>query len=128
VQTRRSFERYPPLNLLYRVGVGVVGLAVVAAGIVMLPAPGPGWVVIFIGLGILATEFEFARRLLVFVRQKYQAWVDWLASQNLVVRVLVSLGVLLLVAVSAWLCGAFEVVGGWFGIEWSWLSSPLIRL
>lgn len=128
MRTRRSFERYPLLNLLYRVGVGVVGLAVVAAGIVMLPAPGPGWVVIFIGLGILATEFEFARRLLVYVRQKYQAWVVWLASQNLVVRALVSLAVLLLVVGCAWLVGAFAVVGGWFGIEWSWLVSPLIRL
>lgn len=45
----------------------VVGSTVTIIGILMLPGPGPGLVVIPIGLAILAAEFVWARRLL----QKY---------------------------------------------------------
>ena len=41
---------------------------------------------------------------------------------------LVSTGILLLVAVCGWLVGAFAIVGGWVGIEWAWLQSPLAHL
>ena len=40
--------------------VFMVGFAVVAAGIIMLVIPGPGWAAIFLGFAILATEFAFA--------------------------------------------------------------------
>jgi uncharacterized protein (TIGR02611 family) len=110
---------------VYKVVVGIVGLAVLVLGVVMLPAPGPGWVVIFAGLGILATEFAFARRVLLKVRDRYQMWVEWLGRQTIVVRVAVSAGLLLLVAVCAWAVGAFEVAAGWFGLHWQWLESPL---
>lgn len=33
-------------------------------GVVALVAPGPGWLIIFTGLGILASEFAWAARLL----------------------------------------------------------------
>ena len=47
-----------------RAVVSVVGGSVVALGVVLLVTPGPGWVVIAMGLGILATEYVWARRLL----------------------------------------------------------------
>jgi uncharacterized protein (TIGR02611 family) len=40
----------------------LLGFAIVGTGIVLLPLPGPGWVVIFAGFAILASEFEFAER------------------------------------------------------------------
>ena len=40
----------------------LLGFAIVGTGIVLLPLPGPGWVVIFAGFAILATEFAFAER------------------------------------------------------------------
>jgi uncharacterized protein (TIGR02611 family) len=43
--------------------VFVLGFTIVATGIVLLPLPGPGWLVIFAGFAILATEFEFAERI-----------------------------------------------------------------
>jgi uncharacterized protein (TIGR02611 family) len=33
-------------------------------GVVMLVTPGPGWLVIFLGLSLLAAEFIWARRLM----------------------------------------------------------------
>lgn len=40
----------------------LLGFAIVGTGIVLLPLPGPGWVIIFLGFAILASEFEFAER------------------------------------------------------------------
>ena len=39
------------------------GFALLALGIVMLVTPGPGWLAIAGGIGLLATEFAWARRL-----------------------------------------------------------------
>lgn len=47
-----------------RVVVFVVGGTVVLLGIVMVIGPGPGIVTVFAGLGILAIEFAWAKRLL----------------------------------------------------------------
>ncbi|MFF1548662.1 TIGR02611 family protein [Streptomyces sp. NPDC058291] len=58
------------LHLSWQVGVFVLGLAVVGAGIVMLPLPGPGWVVIFGGMAIWATEFVWAQLVLRWTKRK----------------------------------------------------------
>ncbi|MEK7748356.1 MAG: PGPGW domain-containing protein [Nitrospirota bacterium] len=47
-----------------RVVIIVVGFTVLLIGIVMIALPGPGILVIPIGLAILATEFVWAKRLL----------------------------------------------------------------
>ena len=47
-----------------RLVVLVLGFAVLGAGIAMLALPGPGLIVIILGLGILATEFVWAERAL----------------------------------------------------------------
>ena len=94
----------------------------------MLACPdpmGPGWLVVFAGLAILATEFEWAGRVLRFAKRYYDAWVAWLKRQNLLVKALVLAATGLVVAVTCWLLGAFALVGGWFGLEWSWLQSPI---
>lgn len=41
-----------------------LGFLVLAIGVVMIVTPGPGWLTILLGLGILAAEFGWARRLL----------------------------------------------------------------
>ncbi|WP_405710817.1 MULTISPECIES: TIGR02611 family protein [unclassified Streptomyces] len=58
------------LHLSWQVGVFIVGLAVVVAGIIMLPLPGPGWLVIFGGMAIWATEFVWAQLVLRWTRRK----------------------------------------------------------
>lgn len=58
------------LHLSWQVGVFVVGLAVVGAGVVMLPLPGPGWLVIFGGMAIWATEFVWAQLVLRWTKRK----------------------------------------------------------
>ena len=52
------------LRHVRRVIVAVVGVTVLVIGIAMIVLPGPATVVIPSGLGILAIEFAWARRLL----------------------------------------------------------------
>lgn len=44
-----------------RIAIAVVGTSVLLLGIVMLIAPGPAFIVIPVGLAILAVEFVWAR-------------------------------------------------------------------
>ncbi len=48
----------------YRIGFAIAGAMVTLAGIAMLVTPGPAFVVIPIGLAMLALEFAWAERLL----------------------------------------------------------------
>ena len=51
-------------SMVKRVIVGALGGVITLLGVVALVAPGPGWLIIFTGLGILASEFAWAARLL----------------------------------------------------------------
>lgn len=66
----RFVKRRRALHLSWQVGVFVIGLAVVVLGIIMLPLPGPGWVVIFAGMAIWATEFVWAQLVLRWTKRK----------------------------------------------------------
>lgn len=46
-----------------RAGVGAIGVATIALGVVLIPLPGPGSLVIFGGITVLGSEFPTARRL-----------------------------------------------------------------
>ncbi|MCB5182757.1 TIGR02611 family protein [Streptomyces antimicrobicus] len=63
-------KRSRSLHLSWQVGVFVVGLAVIGAGAAMLVLPGPGWVAIFAGLAIWATEFAWAHVVLHWTKRK----------------------------------------------------------
>ena len=48
----------------------VSGFTLLLAGAVMLVTPGPGWLVIFLGLGMLGAEFVWARRLMERIKRE----------------------------------------------------------
>jgi uncharacterized protein (TIGR02611 family) len=48
----------------------LMGFTLLGAGVVMLVTPGPGWVVIVMGLALLAAEYLWARRLLDRIKQQ----------------------------------------------------------
>ena len=57
------------VKIARRVIVSVVGATVLLIGVALLVLPGPAFIVIPIGLAILATEYAWARRWLKKVRQ-----------------------------------------------------------
>ena len=62
------FKSLQQLKRLLRV---LMGFTLLLFGVLLLVGPGPGWLVILLGLGLLAAEFVWARRLLD--RMKEQA-------------------------------------------------------
>ncbi|MBF6348669.1 MULTISPECIES: TIGR02611 family protein [Nocardia] len=116
----------PTLELVYRVGVAVVGTVVFVVGVITIPFPGPGWALVFAGIGILATEFAVARRALVWLRDKYRRGMAWYISRGPLMQVLAFLATCAVVVATLWILGTFGLVGGWIGVEWQWLHSPLM--
>ena len=57
------------IKIVRRIIVSVVGATVLLIGIALLVLPGPAFVVIPVGLAILATEYAWARRWLKRARQ-----------------------------------------------------------
>lgn len=98
---RAFFAKHAWLDLAYRIGVGVLGGAVVVLGFILIPLPGPGWLIVFAGLAILATEFVWAERLLRFARRQVHGWTEWVKEQSLLVRGLIGLVGLAFVAGAA---------------------------
>ena len=58
---------------LWRLTVGPV---VVVIGLILIPLPGPGWLIVFVGLAIMAPEFEPAERLLNWARARFDQAAD----------------------------------------------------
>ncbi len=78
---REFTGRHPVLRLLHKVVVSAVGGVIVLAGVIMLVTPGPGWLAIFLGLGVLATEYpiihrfnQWAKSKVVAVWHRFTAW------------------------------------------------------
>ncbi len=92
---------------IWRVGIALTGLVVIIVGVVLLALPGPGWLIIFAGLGVWATEFAWARSLLKFVRHAVGKWTAWIARQPRWLTMLV--GGIGLVAVSAVVVGVWSL-------------------
>lgn len=55
-----------------RLVIAIIGFTVLIIGLAMIVLPGPAFIVIPIGLGILATEFFWARNLLKKVKTKFK--------------------------------------------------------
>lgn len=78
LRMRVASDRHPALRVLHKATVIVLGTVFVLAGIVMLVTPGPGWLSIFLGIGIWSTEFEWAHRLnLRIKRAALRVWRWW---------------------------------------------------
>ena len=65
-----------PLRWARKAIVGLAGVVVIAIGIVLIPLPGPGWLIVAGGLAILATEFPAARRQLDRLKAKARSLLD----------------------------------------------------
>ncbi|HWT40868.1 MAG TPA: TIGR02611 family protein [Dongiaceae bacterium] len=107
--------------------IGIIGGVVTLVGVVLIPYPGPGWLVVFAGLAILATEFTFAEKLLHFLRTQYDMWTKWLRRQSWWTQTgLLTLTGAVVVA-TIWLLNGFGLISGWLGLNHGWLVSPLFR-
>ena len=79
---RRRIDRRPALRRAFRVIVAVLGGTIAILGLLLVPLPGPGWLIVFFGLAILGTEFAWAKRLTAFTTwQLARFWAWWQARR-----------------------------------------------
>ncbi|MBB5082368.1 TIGR02611 family protein [Nonomuraea endophytica] len=76
--------------LTLKIVIGVIGAVMVIGGLIMVPFPGPGWLVVFAGLAVLATEFHWAHKVLEFGKRTLHAWTQWYKRQGWTIRILVA--------------------------------------
>ena len=83
---RGMIRRRPWLNTVYKVLVTTLGGLIVIVGLILVPLPGPGWLIVFIGLTLLGTEYHWARRLLGWLRRVlarfWERWNMWRAARR----------------------------------------------
>ncbi len=103
----------PVSHRILRVVVAMVGFVVVVIGLILVPFPGPGWAIVFLGIAIWATEFAWAHHLLRWGKGLLRRWTNWLSAQAWPVRVLVGLGLTLLIVLVFWGLLAAWTVPGW---------------
>lgn len=122
----RALHANPALSLATKVVVGVVGTLVVGVGVAMLVTPGPAVVVIPLGLAILATEFDFARRWLERARRwarDAKARAEALDPRVRRRRTLLAVGALVVVVGAvAWYVATYDWPG-WCVEGWDRLQS-----
>lgn len=110
-------------RLLIAAGGGIV----LISGVIMIPYPGPGWLVVFAGLGILSTEFTWAQRVLDYAKSKYDGWQTWLRRQAVWLKVLVGCLTALVVIVTIWLLDGYGFIERLLHLHQTRLDSPIFH-
>jgi len=65
-----------------RIVLILVGFTLLALGIIMIFTPGPGTPVILAGLGLLAAEFVWARRIMERIKREAERFKDTVLRQG----------------------------------------------
>jgi hypothetical protein len=81
------------VRLLRRIALTVVGTVILAVGVVLLVAPGPGLLVILLALIVFGVEYEWARRRLVTVRNKARSAAEKAAASRVATASAVLFGI-----------------------------------
>ncbi|MBO2989091.1 TIGR02611 family protein [Leucobacter tardus] len=77
---RTVIRKRPWLNIVYKTLITIIGVAVVIIGVILIPLPGPGWLIVFIGMTILGSEYHWARRFTSWLRMMLaRFWYWWRA-------------------------------------------------
>ena len=84
-RARAWVERHPRIRFAYRFAVALLGATVAIVGLILVPLPGPGWLIVFLGIAILGTEFPAANRLGQWLKRvlakALARWKSWRASR-----------------------------------------------
>lgn len=117
---------HPVSGAATKVVVTLIGTVVLIAGLIMMVTPGPGIVAIIVGLGILATEWPWAERLVTRAKEQAERAAEKARQMDPAVRrrrILVTLGLTMVVAGAL---AAYLAVYDWpeFAIDsWDWVQS-----
>jgi uncharacterized protein (TIGR02611 family) len=98
-----AIRAHPTGSVAFRTAIAVLGGLVVVAGLILVPLPGPGWLIVFAGLSIWAVEFVWARHLLQFGKRLLGSWTAWVTLQPWPVKLRIGAAGLVFVGFVVWL-------------------------
>ena len=76
----RRREHHIQRSMPYRVAFTIAAFAITLGGLALIPLPGPGWAIVFVGLGMLALEFKWAENLMEKILVRLEGAKD--AAEN----------------------------------------------
>ena len=79
---RAWVDKYPSLRWLYRLAVALLGTVIIVVGVILIPLPGPGWLIVFLGVACLGTEFPAAHRVAAFMKRVFARALAWWRSRR----------------------------------------------
>lgn len=110
---RRAIRRRRSTLVAYRIVVITLGALIIVAGLIMVPLPGPGWLVVLLGLAVLGSEFEPAQRLLDFAKDKLRLWEAWVRRRPWWVQAFIALLTAAFVACVVWVTLRISGLPAW---------------
>lgn len=110
---RARIRANPQSRRIYRIVVATLGLVIVVAGLGLVPLPGPGWLIVFVGVSIWASEFHWAQRLHRYGMERLVRWNAWVMQQSLWVRGGIFLLTCLFVNAVLWVSLRITGIPGW---------------
>ena len=102
---RERRERHRERSRVVRAAVVLAGFVVVLVGLALIPLPGPGLLVVAVGLAVLALEFAWAERLLERTVNRMEQATETVKRASRAQQVL--LGLLVALAAAAALTAAY---------------------
>ncbi len=97
-----AIRAHPTGSVVFRVAIAVLGTVIVILGLILVPLPGPGWLIVFFGLSIWAVEFVWARNLLQFGKRILGAWTAWVSMRSWPIKLLIGAAGLVFVGLVVW--------------------------
>ncbi len=89
---RAKIRRDPRKLFFYRIGVGIAGLFLMIAAILLGPLPGPGGIPLFLlGLAVWASEFGWAQNVMLWFKRQFERYLGWNRPRRLLFWVVVIL-------------------------------------
>ena len=95
---RERKRRHQERSRAYRVVFAVLGVVLIVLGLLLVPLPGPGWLIVAVGVGMLALEFDRMERLLERILDRLEATSERLTRWQKAV-----LGVLAVAVAAGWI-------------------------
>ncbi|NHA67650.1 TIGR02611 family protein [Phycicoccus sp. CMS6Z-2] len=109
-----------------RLTVALVGLVLVGGGLVLVPLPGPGWLIVIVGIAVWASEIMPAQRLLDFAKDRLRRWERWMREQPRWVQLAVAAATFAFVAAVVWVVAKVLGVPGFVpDVATAWLEANL---
>lgn len=110
LQVRHEGLKKKSYGFLVRPLTLLAGWLCVVGGILIIPTPGPGWFLLFFGIGVLSFEMTWPNRLLDWGLRKYDSFEEHWKRQGAATKSFIGVG---------FLAGCAVVFSGIFWVMWN---------